>query len=271
MNKISILIIDDEALARKRIRRLIESEDDISIIGECFSGSDAVECIQEKSPDLIFLDVQMPELNGFEVLEKLNPDSLPIIIFVTAYDNYALKAFDVHAIDYLLKPFDDERFYLALQRARDQITSTKNDTIKQKLLNLLGDLKGSLTQSGNSDVTTLNQNHAYLDRICVKSAGSIYFVKTDEIERIKAAGKYLELKVKNQEHLIRQTMNQVESKLDPNQFLRIHRSTIINIDHIKKLQHWHKAQYAVILRNGEQLISSNSYRKNLERILNQFS
>ena len=274
MDQINVLIIDDEKLARMRIRELIEGEDDITIIDECKNGAEAVESIRKFSPDLIFLDVQMPGMNGFQVLDKLDKENLPIIIFVTAYDQYALKAFDVHAIDYLLKPFDDERFYEALQRAKDQYIQINNLAFKQRLVQLLSDMHDDSTTYEESSAifgSRTNGDTPYLERLAVKTGGRIYFIKTSEISRIKAAGKYLELKVGDEEHMIRQAMNQLEAKLDPCHFLRIHRSTIINIDYIKELQHWYKTQYVVILQNGEKFISSNSYRKNLEKIVHQFS
>jgi len=275
MSKIRTIIIDDEFLARKRIRRLIEKDNELSIVAECTNGLEAVQLLQEQAADLLFLDVQMPEFNGFEVLEQLELDRLPAIIFVTAYDKYALKAFEVHAVDYLLKPFHDERFYEALQHAKDQIGNLQTGSLKDKLLNLLADITGKKTRETDSDNTEKVLDHpnesVYLERLLIKSAGRIFFVKTSEIIRIKAAGKYLEIMLADQELTTRQTMNEIESKLDPNHFLRIHRSTIINLDQIKEMQHWYKGDYIFILQNGEKFTSSSSYRKNLERIMNLFS
>lgn len=270
MNNITALIIDDESLARTRIRRLLDDEKDIVLIGECSNGLEAVQRIKEESPDLIFLDVQMPELNGFEVLNEINSEKLPVIIFVTAYDKYALKAFDVHAVDYLLKPFDDDRFYDALKYACEQIKNVQNNSIKKKLLELISDLTGAKVLSS---VRAPNENFQlnYLERLVIKSAGRVYFLKTNDIVRIKAAGKYLEILANEEEHILRQTMNEIESKLNPDQFLRIHRSTILNIDQIKEMQHWYKSQYVFILHNGEKYTSGNKYFKNLESIINRFS
>ena len=262
MNTINTLIVDDKTLARKRIRRLLEKEKDISIVGECKNGKEAVNFLSKNSIDLIFLDVQMPELNGFGVLKKLR--SIPITIFVTAYDKYALKAFEVHAVDYLLKPFDDERFYHALNHAREQITSSQGISVKDKIFKLLAELAGSKSHEKSLD-------SSYLDRIVIKSAGRIYFLQTKEIVRIKAAGKYLEIFAGNQEHKLRQTMNEMESKLNPDLFIRIHRSTFINIDEIKEIQHWYKTEYIFFMNNGEKFTSSSTYSKNLKSIINKFS
>ena len=253
MTKIKTVIVDDEALARTRIRRLLEDDKEIKIVGESKNGLEAVEALNGLKPDMVFLDVQMPELNGFEVLEEFDPDDLPVIVFVTAYDQYALKAFEVHAVDYLLKPFEDERFYDSLQHAKEQIKNLETNSFTSKIMNLLSDKS--------------KQQEKHIERIVVKSSGRIYFVKTKDIVRIKAAGKYLEVLSKEKEHVIRQTMTDIESKLDPSLFLRIHRSTIINIDHIKEIQHWYKNEYIFKLKNGEEFTSGGSYRKNLDRVL----
>ncbi len=254
MSKIRTLIVDDESLARTRLKRLIENEKDFDIVGEATNGLEALELITELKPDLVFLDVQMPELNGFEVLEQLETECLPVIIFVTAYDQYALKAFEVHAVDYLLKPFEDERFFSSLEHAKEQMKNTESTSFTQKLINLVSD--------------SSKEPQKYLERIVVKSSGRIYFVKTKDIIRIKAAGKYLEILTAEKEHVIRQTMSDIESKLDPELFLRIHRSTIINIDQIQEIQHWYKNEYLFKLKNAEQFTSGGSYRKNLDKVLN---
>ncbi len=270
MNRITAFIIDDESLARTRIRRLLENEQDINIAGECANGQEAVQHIKSNSPDLIFLDVQMPELNGFEVLNELGSEKLPVIIFVTAYDKYALKAFEVHAIDYLLKPFDDDRFYAALNHAREQIANVQNNSIRKKLFDLITDLTGVKSLPSGKTANEISQQN-YLERLVIKTAGRIYFLKTNDIVRIKAAGKYLDILANEQEHIIRQTMNEIETKLNPDQFLRIHRSTILNIDQIKEMQHWYKSQYIFILNNGEKYTSGNKFRGNLESIIKRFS
>lgn len=266
MAPIRTLIVDDEPLARRRIRRLLEAEPDIFLTGECETGKEALRILQTQPVDLVFLDIHMPELDGFEVLEQLDAHRLPVIVFVTAYDKYALKAFEVHAVDYLLKPFDNTRFVSALNHAREQLNNLNPHSLKQRLLDFLADFSpGGIHESGSHSM------NKYADRLVVKSAGRIFFLKTAEICRIKAAGKYLEIRAGDTEYSVRQTMNEIETKLNPNKFLRIHRSTIINIDFIREMQHWYKGEYIFILQNGEKFTSSHTYRFNLEKLMQHFS
>lgn len=250
---IRTLIVDDEPLARDRVKRFLRDEDGIEIIGECGNGSDAVTAIKEKKPDLVFLDIQMPEKNGFDVISSLNPKSLPTIIFVTAYDQYALQAFDVHALDYLLKPFTRERIHRAVARAREQIDGRRFGNLDERLTSLIADLKGN--------------EKKYLERLVVKTTGRVFFLKVDEIDWIEAAGNYVKLHVGRDTHMIRETMNGIETKLDPEKFLRIHRSTVVHIDRIKELHPMFSGDYAVILRDGTELALSRNYR---ERFLELF-
>lgn len=243
---IKTLIVDDEPLARDRIKRFLRDEDGVQIVGECKNGAEAIEAIASKDPDLVFLDIQMPEKNGFEVIKALGPKSLPTIIFVTAYDQYALQAFDVHALDYLLKPFNRERIKRAVSRAREHIEHKRLGNLDERLNSLLADLRSE---------------RKYLDRLVVKSVGRVFFLKTDEIDWIEAAGNYVKLHVGREAHMIRETMNGIESKLDPDKFLRIHRSTVVNIDRIKELHPMFSGDYAVILRNGTELALSRNYRE----------
>jgi two-component system LytT family response regulator len=238
-------------LARKKIRTLLASERDIEIIGECGDGRSALSLITEQTPDLIFLDVQMPELDGFGVLEALELQPMPWVIFVTAYDQYALRAFEVHALDYLLKPFDRERFQKALQRARTQIERARPGDHGQQLLALLEEL----------------QSKKHLERFVIKSAGRIFFLRADEIDWMESAGNYIRLHIGPETHLMRETMTDLEAKLDPNRFLRIHRSTMVNLERIKELQPWFHGDYVVILKDGTRLTLSRSYRDKLRRWL----
>lgn len=246
-----VLIVDDEPLARERIRSLLEKEESFEVIGECGDGEEAVAAIRDQKPDLLFLDVQMPKLDGFEVLESLSPERIPATIFVTAYDRYALKAFDYHAFDYLLKPFDRDRFRKAIERARMQVAKEDQPKRKAKVTALLDDVK---------------DRRKALDRIIIKSGGRVFFVRTDEIDWIEAAGNYLRLHVGETMHLLRDTMNGVETKLDTSQFVRIHRSTIVNVERIQELQPWFHGDYVVILRNGTQLTLSRSYRAKFQEL-----
>ncbi len=254
--KIKTLIVDDEPIARDRVRRMLREENDIEIIGECGNGKEAVAFINENKPDLVFLDIQMPEMTGFEALQEINPNKTPAIIFVTAYDQYAIQAFDVHAIDYLLKPFNRERFKRAVDRVREQIEKSQTGKIDERLASLLADLTSS---------------KKYLERLVVKSVGRVFFLRTDEVDWIEAAGNYAKLHVGREGHLIRETMNGLESKLNPDKFLRIHRSTLVNIDRIKELNPLFSGDYTVLLKNGVELTLSRNYRDRLLELFEKSS
>lgn len=243
--QITTLIVDDEPLARERLKRFLRDEPEIEIIGECGDGESAVTSIKQQRPDLIFLDIQMPEKNGFEVIRSLGVKKLPIVIFVTAYDQYALQAFDVHALDYLLKPFNKERLHRAVSRAREQFAKKNSGSIDERIISLLEDLR---------------PEKRYLERLVVKTSGRIFFLKAEEIDWIEAAGNYVKIHSGRDAHMIRETMNGIEAKLDPDRFLRIHRSTVVNVDKIKELHPMFSGDYAVILRNGAELSLSRNYR-----------
>ena len=260
--KIKTIIADDEPLAREKIRNLLEEDPDIELIGECADGIETVTAIRNQQPDLVFLDVQMPELDGFGVLKALRHSNMPTLIFVTAYDQYALRAFEVHALDYLLKPFDRERFQKALQRAKEHIRKEKSGEVNEKLLTLLQDLKSEKSN---------HHERKYLERLVIKAGGRVTFLKTEEIDWIEAAGNYIRLYIGKDSHLLRDTMNNIQTKLDPEKFLRIHRSTILKIDRIKELQPWYHGEYVVTLENGKQLTSSRSYRHKLSKLLQNSS
>jgi two-component system LytT family response regulator len=247
-----VLIVDDEPLAHEKIVEMLRDDPEVEIIAGCMNGSEAVEAIEKHSPDLIFLDVQMPERDGFAVLEALEPERMPLVIFVTAYDQYAVRAFEVHAVDYLLKPFDRERFDKAMQRARAQFRRRKSGEIDQRILTLLQEIKA---------------RPEYVDRLVIKTGGRVFFLKTDEIEWIEAEGNYVRLHVNKASYLLRETISSLEARLDPRKFRRIHRSTIVNIDSIKELQPWFHGEYQVILQNGAELTLSRSYREKLPELL----
>ena len=277
--KIRALIVDDEPLARERIRSLLLEESDIELSGECENGSKAVAAIRQDAPDLLFLDVQMPEMDGFGVLRAIGPDRVPAVIFVTAYDEYALRAFDANATDYLLKPFDQERFRRSLDRARTHLQLDRASRVNDKLQTLMHYLNidpnqlSQLPQSpagspaGASKQGNGHSHAAQSDRLVVKSGGRVYFLKTAEIDWVEAAGNYVRLHVNKDSHLLRETMNGIEDKLDTHHFLRIHRSTIVNLERIKELQPWFHGDYVVLLRDGTRLTLSRGYRDKLQQVL----
>ena len=249
--KLSTLIVDDEPLARRRIRRLLARHADVEVIGECADGQEAVAAIRALRPALVFLDVQMPGLDGFAALEAIGVDQTPLIIFVTAFDHYALKAFEVYALDYLLKPFDRSRFDKALGRARSRLTAARGD-MNQRAIALLEEMRA---------------RDRHVDRLVIKSGGRAFFLKTEEIDWIEAEGKYVRLHVGKESHLVREAISAIESQLDPRRFARIHRSTIVNIDRVRELQPWFHNDYRVILRDGTELTLSRGCRKRLGELL----
>ncbi len=254
--RIRTLIVDDEPLARDKIRMFLERDPEIEIIGECVDGVHAVASIEESSPDLVFLDIQMPGKDGFEVLKTVGVDRVAAVIFVTAYDEHALRAFEFHALDYLLKPFAANRFQDALARAKTQLLTEPQEPFKKQLMTLLGSVDGDTR---------------YIRRLVVKTGGRIVFLKMEEIDWIEAAGNYLALHVGTMSHLIRETMNDLESRIDPAQFLRIHRSTIVNIDRIREMQPLFHGDFTVILTNGTRLMLSRNYRSRFPRHLGKLS
>jgi len=250
MNKIRTLIVDDEPLARERIVDMLVGDAEVEIIGECGDGLAAVAAVEAHKPALVFLDVQMPELDGFEVLEAI--EEMPVIIFVTAYDQYALRAFEVHALDYLLKPFDRERFDKALQRAKRQIERERAGTMNRELVALLADLKSRPKP---------------LERLVIKTGGRVFFLRVDEIDWIEAAANYVRLHAGKEAHLLRETINGLAAKLDPDKFLRIHRSIIVNLERVKEMQPWFHGDFVIIMQDGAQLTSSRNYREQLRKLL----
>ena len=249
---IRALVVDDEPLARERIRDILETDSEIEIIGECASGEEAIEAIERQTPDLVFLDVEMPGKDGFAVLEELGPDRIPAIIFVTAYDQYAVRAFEVYALDYLLKPFDQERFEKALLRAKAHIQNEKSENLTERILSALEEIKSK---------------PVHLERLVIKMNGHVFFVKTDDIDWLEAEGNYVRLHAGKESYLLRDTISALEGQLDPKRFVRVHRSAIVNVDRIQELQAWFHGEYRIILREGVQLTLSRSYREKLHELL----
>lgn len=249
LDRIRVMVVDDEPLARGMVREMLDSDPEAEIVGECANGRDAISAIKSLLPDLIFLDVQMPEFGGFDVLEAFTDEPLPRVIFVTAYDQYAVRAFEVHALDYLLKPFDRECFMTAWQRAKLQISKDQFDRRDQHIVALLEELKAG---------------PRYIERLVVKTAGRVFFLDINTIYCIEAEGNYVRVHNGPKSYLLRETISGLESQLDPKEFLRIHRSAIVRIDKIKELQPWFHGEYHVILEGGKQLTLSRNYRSNLQ-------
>ncbi len=247
--KIRVAIVDDEPLARERLKRLLAEHTDVEIVGECSHGGEAVEKLPEIRPQLIFLDVQMPELDGFGVLAALPQDQLPAVIFTTAYDKFAVQAFEVHAIDYLLKPFDRERLATSLDRARTSLAKPSADPLHAKLTELLNEVR---------------PKPAPADRISVKTNGKILLLRPEEIDWIEAADNYVSLHVGKTTHLLRETMNAMESRLDPAKFVRISRSMMVNTERVKELHPLFHGDYTLVLHDGTRLNSSRNYRDKLK-------
>jgi two-component system LytT family response regulator len=249
--KVRTLIVDDEALARERLRQLLQAEQETELVGECSDGNEAVAALLEKKPELVFLDIQMPELDGFGVLEAISGQLSPVIVFVTAFDKFALRAFEVHAVDYLLKPFDRERFQTALRRALDRVKNRDVQTLQQKQSALIAELRPPSKP---------------LERLAIKSAGRVVFVKISDIDWIEAAHNYVELHVGKESHLLRETLNAIEARLSPEKFVRISRSVIVNIERIKELQPLFHGEYTVTLQNGTRVTLSRRYRDKLQQL-----
>jgi two-component system LytT family response regulator len=249
VTKIRTLVVDDEPMGRERVLSLLQQEEDVEVIGECSDGTQAIAAIQQHSPDLVFLDVNMPGANGFGVIDAVGADRMPNVIFVTAYDEYALKAFEYHALDYLLKPFNRDRFQETLKHARASLERRRAGDLGRRLLALVNDIKPDAPR---------------LERLVVKSGGRVFFLRTDEIDWIEAAGNYVRLHLGDESHLFRETMNRMEARLDSRRFVRIHRSRIVNSERIKELQPWFNGEYVVILRNGTRLTLSRGYRDRLQ-------
>jgi two-component system LytT family response regulator len=243
-----VLIVDDEPLAREVIAQLLAKHDDVDVVGEAGSGEDAIEKIRALQPDLVFLDVQMPGCDGFGVLRAVGPDAIPQVIFATAFDEHALRAFEVHAVDYLIKPFRDERFEKALARAKEVHQSTKRSDLAQRLMELVAESGARPSQD---------------QHFAIKSGGTVYFLDVEEIDWIEAANNSVRFHAGGKRHLMRATISSIESQLDEHDFARIHRSTIVRLDRIRKLVPQEHGDYLVVLRAGTELRMSRRRREEL--------
>ena len=245
------MIVDDEPPAREKIRSFLELEADIEVVAECGDGRQAAEVIRERDPDLLFLDVEMPGLDGLGLIETIGAGRMPVTVFVTAFDRYAVEAFESHAVDYLLKPFDRARFRRTLDQVRDRLDRSQSRRLNRQL--------GTLLES-------LEKERPYADRLTVKSARGLTFLRTAEIDWVDAAGNYVRLNAAGRTYLMRETMGALERRLDPKRFMRIHRSTIVNIERIREIRPLQHGEHLVILEGGKRLTLSRSYRSKLDEL-----
>jgi two-component system LytT family response regulator len=263
---VHVLLADDEPIARRRLLRFLRAEPGVELVAECAGGEAALAALQEKRVDVAILDVQMPDKDGLRVVAEFGAERMPAVIFVTAYDEYAVRAFEVQALDYLLKPVTAERFHAAFQRARTHLDRTIASQRGERLTALLTELvsnDGDLaTAPGHLSLPAPPQRHA--ERLTVKTDGRVYFVKSDAVDWVAAEGNYVRVHAGNTSHLIRETISAVEAQLDPAQFCRIHRSTIVNLDRIREMQAWFAGDYMVILKDGAKLKLSRTYRDRLQ-------
>lgn len=248
---IRALIVDDEALARSRLRKLLAAEAEVAVVGECANGPEAIAFIQEHRPDLVFLDVQMPEVSGFDVLRALLPGPLPLVVFVTAHDEHAIKAFEVQALDYLLKPATVARLHEAVQRARQHLQARDATTLSSRVEALLG---------------TTKPENTYPSRLTVESGDRTSFVKLDEVDYIEAAANYVILHAGAQNHILRETLTNLEARLSPKQFFRVNRSAIVNLDRVKEVQPAIRGEHVVVLKNGKDLALTRGVREIQQRL-----
>jgi two-component system LytT family response regulator len=254
MNPIRTVIADDEKLARTKLKLLLEAEPEIQVVAECADHDQTVEAVRVYRPDLLLLDVQMPGLDGFHVLRTISKEHMPVVIFTTAYDRYALKAFEAHALDYLLKPFDQERLHDAIERVKNEVAKNGDREIARRILDYLSKEGAELKND---------------KRLVIKAGGRVVFLETDEIDWIDADANYVRLYAGKESYSLRQSIGNLSQRLDPNQFVRIHRSAIVNVSKIKELQPCNSGEYIVVLKNGRELSCSRGYRGGLQALIDQ--
>ena len=249
---IRTIIADDEPLARKKLRILLGGEPGLQVVAECTDGQRTIAALHSLKPDLLFLDIQMPEADGFQVLDAVPAEARPIVIFTTAFDQYAIRAFEEHALDYLLKPFDQERLHAAVERARAELLKSGHSELTNRILEWLA----RSNSSANTD-----------RRLVIKTGGRVVFLDMEEIDWVEASANYVRLHAGNQSYLLREGIGRVSERLDPNEFVRIHRSIIVNAQRIKELQPCNSGEYIVVLKNGKELPGSRGYRASLQQLI----
>lgn len=250
------VIADDEPLARRKLRLLLDSEPEVKVVAECDNGGQTLSAIRTCRPDLLLLDIQMPDLDGFQVLSEVSAADMPVVIFTSAYDQYAIRAFEAHALDYLLKPFDQERLHHAIERARFELFNAKGREITHRILDLLSRVKTEKQALSEFD-----------ERLVIKTKGRIVFLNLDEIEWIEASANYVRLNVGRESYLFRETISRISERLNPNHFIRIHRSMTVNVRKIKELIPVNSGEYIVVLKNGKELSCSRGYRANVQHMI----
>ncbi len=247
-----IVIADDESLAREKLRLMLDAEPDVQVLAECQDGEEALRALTAFKPDLLMMDIQMPNLDGFEVLSKLPTSDVPLVIFTTAYDRHAVRAFEAHALDYLLKPFDQERLHDAVNRARAELLKADDRAATRRILSYLSETAGKQRSDR---------------RLVIKTGGRVIFLNCDEIDWLEAAANYVKINAGKQSYLLRKGIGEIADRLDPTQFVRIHRSTIVNVERIKELQPVNSGEYIVVLKDGKELSCSRGYRAGLQQLI----
>ncbi len=256
MPAIRTIIADDEHLARKKLRLLLGSEPGVQVVAECQDGQQTIGAVRAHKPDLLLIDVRMPDVDGFEVLLQLTADEMPVVVFTTAYDQFAVRAFEAHAMDYLLKPFERERLHQAIERARAELLKSHNRDLTNRILDLLA-------SNGEPKINPRPTE----DRMVIRAGGKVVFLDLAEVDWIEAAANYVKLNVGKESYLLREGIGRVSERLDPGRFVRIHRSVIVNVSKIKELQPCDSGEYIAVLRNGKELSCSRGYRAELQRLI----
>lgn len=274
MKKIRTLIVDDEPLAREGLETMLRPDPEIELIGTCADGQSAVEAIRARAPDLVFLDIQMPKRDGFGVLAELKPAERPVVVFVTAYDQHAIRAFEVSAVDYLLKPYSDSRFAAALARAKEQIRKARTSNLSRQVEHLLEQVRELGTKPGGTAGADAPAPPAvpapdYVDRIVLKADGALHFIKTRDVIWIEAQGDFVKVQTHGKTQLVRETLQSMERKLDAAKFLRTHRSFLVNLEHVKKVEVALYGDYVVFMSDGSKLRLSRNYRSKFKALLKQ--
>ncbi len=257
---IRTIIADDEHLSRQKLRLLLSSEPGLQVVAECDCGEQTVDAVHAQKPDLLLIDIRMPDMDGFEVLAKITEDEMPVVVFTTAYDQFAIRAFDAHALDYLLKPFEQERLHQAIERTRAELLKSHNLSLTSRILDMLAQKADPQARSKQAD-----------DRMVIRAGGKVVFLDLKEIDWIEAAANYVKLNAGKDSYLLREGIGSIAERLDPERFVRIHRSVIVNVRKIRELQPCDSGEYIAVLKSGKELSCSRGYRAQLQRLISKDS